>query len=231
MCRGAEHMPRSSQHSRRSEATPPQGVRPIQTWEAQYPDTWILLEITEEDEGEPMQGRLLATADDPGELQEVWQAARAKGVLTMLTYGPPREPHPQAVMIARCSSKDDQSVPQTSSTIAGFSGGRAPRPPGRGGRMTLTIELTPIEEAQLTAAVRQAGLDPAELARQLVTTHLPPATPATPEDPTLALFAQWDADDAQMTPEDIAEAQRDYAVFTQRINAERARAGARILYP
>jgi hypothetical protein len=55
-----------------------------------------------------MQGRLLATADDPGELQEVWQAARAKGVLTMLTYGPPREPHPQAVMIARCSSKDEQ---------------------------------------------------------------------------------------------------------------------------
>jgi hypothetical protein len=97
--------------------------------------------------------------------------------------------------------------------------------------MTLTIELTPIEEAQLTAAARQAGLDPAELARQLVTTHLPPATPATPEDPTLALFAQWDADDAQMTPEDIAEAQRDYAVFTQQMNAERARTGARVLYP
>ena len=93
-------MPRSSQPSRRSEATPPQGARPIQTWEAQYPDTWILLEITEEDEGEPVQGLLLATADDPDELHEVWQAARAKGVLTMLTYGPPREPHPQVVMSA-----------------------------------------------------------------------------------------------------------------------------------
>jgi hypothetical protein len=77
--------------------------------------------------------------------------------------------------------------------------------------MTLTIEFTPTEEAQLTAAARQAGLDPAELARQLVTAHLPPATPDTPED--------------------IAEAQRDYAVFTQQMNAERRRAGARALYP
>jgi hypothetical protein len=97
--------------------------------------------------------------------------------------------------------------------------------------MILTIELTPTEEAQLTAAARQAGLEPATLARKLVTEHLPAVTPATPEDPTLALFAQWDADDAQMTPEDIAEAQRDYDAFTQRMNAERARAGARILYP
>lgn len=97
--------------------------------------------------------------------------------------------------------------------------------------MTLTIELTPLEEAQLTAAARQAGLDPAELARKLVTARLPPATPDTPEDPTLALFAQWDADDAQMTPEDIAEAQRDYDEFTQQMHAERARAGARVLYP
>jgi len=97
--------------------------------------------------------------------------------------------------------------------------------------MTLTIQLTPTEEAQLTAAARQAGMEPAELARKLVTEHLPSVTPDTPEDPTLVLFAQWDADDAQMTPEDIAEAQRDYDAFTQRMNAERARAGARVLYP
>ena len=97
--------------------------------------------------------------------------------------------------------------------------------------MILTIELTPKEEAQLTAAAHQEGLEPATLARRLITEHLPLVTPATPEDPTLALFAQWDADDAQMTPEDIAEAQRDYDAFTQQMNAERARAGARILYP
>jgi len=92
-------------------------------------------------------------------------------------------------------------------------------------------EITPTEEAQLTAAARQVGLEPDALALKLVTEHLLPVTPATPEDPTLVLFAQWDANDAQMTSEDIAEAQRDYDAFTQRMNAERARAGARILYP
>jgi hypothetical protein len=97
--------------------------------------------------------------------------------------------------------------------------------------MTLTIELTPTEEARLTAAARQAGMAPTELARKLLTEHLPAVTSDSPEDPTLALFAQWDADDAQMTPEEVIEAQRDYDEFTCRMNAERARAGARILYP
>lgn len=97
--------------------------------------------------------------------------------------------------------------------------------------MTLTIELTPTEETQLTAAARQAGLAPAVFARRLVTEHLPPPLPDTPEDPTLALFAQWDADDAQMTPAEMAEAQRDFEAFSQQMNAERARAGARLLYP
>ena len=49
--------------------------------------------------------------------------------------------------------------------------------------MTLSIEITPIEEAQLTAAARQAGMAPAALAQQLVTEHLPPATPDSSEDP------------------------------------------------
>ena len=97
--------------------------------------------------------------------------------------------------------------------------------------MTRTIERTPTEHAQLTAAARQAGLDPAALARKLVTEPLPPVTSDTPEAPTLALFAQWDADEAQMTPEDIAAAQRDSDAFTQRMHAERARSGARLLSP
>jgi hypothetical protein len=66
----------------------------------QYPDTWILLEITQEDEGEPVCGRLLATAADPDALQAVWTVYRHQGVLTMLTYGPPREPRPEVVVSA-----------------------------------------------------------------------------------------------------------------------------------
>ena len=48
--------------------------------------------------------------------------------------------------------------------------------------MTLTIELTPEQEARLQAFARRQGLEAAELAQRLVTEHLPllerTATPA-----------------------------------------------------
>ncbi len=71
--------------------------RAIGEWEERYPDTWILLEVTEQDDGEPVRGKLIATAKDPEELQEVWRGRRKQGVLTMLTYGPPPEPRPAVV--------------------------------------------------------------------------------------------------------------------------------------
>lgn len=40
--------------------------------------------------------------------------------------------------------------------------------------MTLTIDLSPTEQARLTAAARQSGLAPDALAKRLVTEHLPP---------------------------------------------------------
>ena len=39
--------------------------------------------------------------------------------------------------------------------------------------MTLTLELTPAEEARLVAAARLNGTEPAALAKKLVTEHLP----------------------------------------------------------
>src|SRR5437016_14666341 len=98
--------------------------------------------------------------------------------------------------------------------------------------MTLTLELDPNEEVRLAAAARQEGLAPAELARRLVVEHLPSVTEnSEEEDPTLALFAQWEKEDAQMTPAEIEEARREFEEFKQGINAERARAGARLIYP
>ena len=94
--------------------------------------------------------------------------------------------------------------------------------------MTLTIDLTPAEEARLTAAARRAGLAPAEAARKLVTEHLPPA-PEGEEDPTLALFAQWDAEDRQMTPEEAAEEQRVWERFEGGVNETRQELGMRHL--
>jgi hypothetical protein len=98
--------------------------------------------------------------------------------------------------------------------------------------MTLTIQLEPDEEARLAAAARREGLDPASLVRKLMIEHLPPVTQSVEEeDPTLALFAQWDREDAQMTPEEIEAARREFEEFKQNINAERTRSGARLIYP
>jgi len=72
----------------------------IQEWENQYPDTWILLEVTEQDDGEPVRGRLLATAQDLEDLQETWKLHRRKGILTMLTYGHPLKPRSTVVVSA-----------------------------------------------------------------------------------------------------------------------------------
>lgn len=87
-----------SDSSRRSGREPQKVEKTIRDWEKQYPDTWILLEVTEEDDGEPVQGRLIATAHDPEELQEVWRFNRNKEILTMLTYGPSLKPGPEVVV-------------------------------------------------------------------------------------------------------------------------------------
>ena len=45
--------------------------------------------------------------------------------------------------------------------------------------MPLTIDLTPAEEARLTAAALRVGEAPADVTRKLVTQHLPPTERAT----------------------------------------------------
>ena len=72
----------------------------IRDWEKLYPDTWILLEVTEQANGEPVRGKVIATGRDPDEFQEKWKKQRKKGVLTMLTFGPSQEPGPAVVASA-----------------------------------------------------------------------------------------------------------------------------------
>jgi hypothetical protein len=97
--------------------------------------------------------------------------------------------------------------------------------------MSLMIELTPSEEARLAAAAEKIGLAPEALARKLVTAHLsPPAEHSQGEDPTLALFRQWEEEDAQLTPEEVAEENRQWEEFKRNINGERDRAGARRVF-
>jgi hypothetical protein len=85
--------------------------------------------------------------------------------------------------------------------------------------MILTIELTPHEEARLIAAAQQEGMQPAELARKLLTDHLLQETSKT--DPTLARFVQWKSEDAQMTPEDLEQERGLWERFELGINETR----------
>ena len=93
--------------------------------------------------------------------------------------------------------------------------------------MTLTLDLSPTEEAQIAAVAQRTGLSPAEAARKLLTQNLPSVPAAASQnaaDPTLALFAQWKAEDAQMTPEEAAAEQRLWEQFEQNVNETRKEA-------
>lgn len=98
--------------------------------------------------------------------------------------------------------------------------------------MTLTLDLTPTEEAQIAVVAQRAGLSPAEAARKLLTQNLPPIPNVPAQDTanqTLALFAQWKAEDAQMTPEEAAEEQQLWKQFEQNVNETRDALGMRHL--
>jgi hypothetical protein len=133
--------------------------------------------------------------------------------------------------------------------------------------MTLTIELSPDEEARLARAAAQEGLDPAALARKLLTERLPAGagadssngeaalppqekvrallarwqaqdnTPVIPgpeplpgETPTEALFRTWDEEDARMTEEERAAAERLWEDFQRGVNETREALGMRRVF-
>lgn len=92
--------------------------------------------------------------------------------------------------------------------------------------MTLTVDLTTEEEARLAAAAHERGVAADERLRQLITECLP-----APEDRTLELFAQWEAEDATDDPAELASRNQEWEEFRESMNATRRQAGARILFP
>lgn len=97
--------------------------------------------------------------------------------------------------------------------------------------MDLVLHLSTEEEARLASAAAKEGLDPVELIHRLVNQNLPAVVPGDEQDPTLALLDRWDQEDAAMTSEEIEAAKSDFEEFKKNINGERARAGARLIYP
>ena len=59
----------------------------ITEWQQLYPDHWLLLEVTQEDEGEPMSGRLVAVAPHDMSLVPLWREQSQQGKITALVYG------------------------------------------------------------------------------------------------------------------------------------------------
>ena len=69
-------------------------------WEEQVVDTWLLLEVTAEDEaGEPVYARLIVTTTDPmtDAFQQLWRAYADRGVLTLFIHRTYSPPHPYFV--------------------------------------------------------------------------------------------------------------------------------------
>jgi hypothetical protein len=91
--------------------------------------------------------------------------------------------------------------------------------------MTLTLDLTPEEERRIQGA-KAKGIDVHALLKGVIASL--PQAPA--EDRTEELFAQWEAEDANMTPEEIAAEMADWEAFKHNVNAIRAETGERQIY-
>ncbi len=71
-----------------------------QEWEEQYVDTWLLLEVTAEDEaGEPVRAKLVALTTDPltAPFQQLWRSYAERGIMTLFMHSQYSEPRPYVV--------------------------------------------------------------------------------------------------------------------------------------
>lgn len=70
---------------------------PIEKLEVQHPDEWLLIEITREKDGQPLAGKLIATAADDMELIGLGKRYDRKKIPTFTTHGSYRQPWPEVV--------------------------------------------------------------------------------------------------------------------------------------
>ena len=71
--------------------------RALAVWQERYPDRWLLVEVTGEEDGEPLMGRLLAVASTDMALVPLWQAHTQQGKIMALLYGRSTEAGPLVV--------------------------------------------------------------------------------------------------------------------------------------
>ena len=61
--------------------------RPLAVWQELYPERWLLVEVTYEEDSEPLTGRLLAAASTDMALVSLWQTHTQQGKIIALLYG------------------------------------------------------------------------------------------------------------------------------------------------
>ena len=71
--------------------------RSLVEWQQLYPDLWLLLEVTEDDEGEPRKGRLIAVDPEDINLVPLWQEYGRQGKITAMIHGVYTEAGPTVV--------------------------------------------------------------------------------------------------------------------------------------
>ncbi len=88
--------------------------------------------------------------------------------------------------------------------------------------MILAIELSPVQEAKLQQAARRYQMEPKQYLQSLVDEGLKtlPA-PTAHVDATAALFARWKAEDSMQDPEEIAQAEAEWAELQANLEANR----------
>jgi hypothetical protein len=74
-----------------------QDERPIAEWQQLYPDLWLLLEITEEDEWEIRKARLIAVDPDDMNFVPLLQEYSRQGKITGMFHGVYTKPGPSVV--------------------------------------------------------------------------------------------------------------------------------------
>ncbi len=101
--------------------------------------------------------------------------------------------------------------------------------------MTVTIDLTPEEEASLRHLADNKGLPAEELVRQTVKQMLPSAETAAPvvdskTQNLIDLLESWRREDATDDPEELDRREREWEELKANLNANRAATGERLLF-
>lgn len=66
----------------------------ISEWEQLYPDRWLFIEVTREDEWEVYEGKLIAAAEDSMEFLELAKSYDENDIVSLVTRGIYTKPQP-----------------------------------------------------------------------------------------------------------------------------------------